>query len=92
MKRKWVKMRTKYFHCQECDMIVRHILEGDQYICQNCSHKSPCYFNYSHYIKTEDEANRLLEGLLKRKKLRQGWTSNDGTKTHPWVVRGIKES
>lgn len=48
-------MRTKYFHCQKCDVIVRHILEGDQYICQNCSHKSPC----SHYIKTEDEANRL---------------------------------
>jgi len=50
----------------------------------------PPYFNYSHYVRTEDEADRLLESLLKRKKLRGGWTSNDGTKTHPWVVRGTK--
>lgn len=50
----------------------------------------PQYFNYSHYVRTEDEANRLLEGLLKRKNLREGWTSNDGSKTHPWVVRGVK--
>ena len=50
------------------------------------------YFNYSHYVRTEDEANRLLEFLLKRKKLKRGWTANDGTKTHPWVVRGVKTS
>jgi len=49
------------------------------------------YFNYSHYVRTEDEADRLLKDLLERGKLREGWTSNDGTTTHPWVVRGIKK-
>ena len=51
----------------------------------------PKYFNYSYYVRTEDAANRLLKYLLKRKKLREGWTSNDGTETHPWVVRGVTE-
>jgi len=47
------------------------------------------YVNYSHYVRTEDEANRLLKDLLKRETLKRGWTQNDGTKTHPWVVRGV---
>lgn len=48
-------------------------------------------FNYSHYVKTEDAANRLLESLLKSRKLERGWTSDDGSKTHDWVVRGVKK-
>ena len=48
------------------------------------------YVNYSHYVRTEDEANRLLEHLLKHKTLKRGWTSSDGTETRPWVVRGVK--
>ena len=47
-------------------------------------------FNYSHYVRTEDEADRLLEGLLKQETLKRGWTYNDGTESHPWVVRGVK--
>jgi len=49
------------------------------------------HFNYSHYVRTEDEADRLLEGLLKQETLKRGWTYNDGTRTHPWVVRGVKK-
>ncbi len=52
---------------------------------------SKLYYNYSHYVRTEDAAKRLLEHLLKWEKLREGWTSNDGTKTHPWVVRGVSK-
>ena len=48
------------------------------------------YFNFSFYVRTEDEAESFLADRLKRGKLREGWTSNDGTKTHPWVVRGVK--
>ena len=49
------------------------------------------YFNYSHYVRTEDEANRLLESLLKRKTLKRGWIQIDGNRKNPWVVRGEKK-
>ena len=48
-------------------------------------------FNFSHYVRTENEADRLLADRLKRGMLIKGITMNDGTKTHPWVVRGVKK-
>jgi len=48
-------------------------------------------FNFSYYVRTEEAADNLLADRLKRGYLREGWTSNDGTKTHPWVVRGVKK-
>ncbi len=47
------------------------------------------YFDYFRYMRTEHEANRLLEHSLRNKALKRGWVSDDGTKTHPWVVRGL---
>ena len=48
-------------------------------------------FNFSHYVKTEEAADNLLADRLKRGILIKGITMNDGTKTHPWVVRGVKK-
>ena len=52
---------------------------------------SQVYFNFSYYVINEDAADRFLADRLKRGILRRGWTSNDGTSTLPWVVRGVKK-
>jgi len=80
--------------CHKCAETLSHV-EDKYYVsvfeASKIQGRVMIYFNYSHYVRTEDEANRLLEGLLKRKTLRRGWTQIDGNRKNPWVVRGVKK-
>lgn len=57
--------------------------------CEHCSRRTR-YFNLSYYVRSEDGADRFLADYLKRGKLVEGWVFNDGTESHPWVIRGVK--
>ena len=42
-------------HCHNCDMVVRHILEGDNYVCQSCGHKSK---------KTGEQSLMIIDSMI----------------------------
>ena len=46
-----------YFHCEKCDMRVRHILQDGKYVCQNCGHKSEPE-------KGEHNPHSIIDGMI----------------------------